>query len=1369
MKNILGTRIRLVLGILALSFVVPFSHVHPQDHWVTLPNGKQISANKNTPLFYTYHTENGKIKSLHVEDPQEVVKVIVTLKDDPLALYKKKYAFQKTSLATVQSTLQAAHSSVKSKISIIAQQLSAKTSFHYQYTVRREYYTAINGLALECNRGMMNYIRSLPEVKNVQLDGMVKADLTQSVHQIRADIVQDSLGYNGDSVLVGEIDTGIDYNNPALGGGFGPQFRVVGGHDFANNDNDPMDDHGHGTHVAGIIGANGGKDLRGVAPKVKFLAVKALDRNGIGYTSDVIAAIEYCMDPDKNPNTDDGVDIINMSLGALPWGDFSMAMDEAVDNATQAGILSVVAAGNDGVPSFNFPWSGPYRTISSPGTAVSALTVGACDSTYSVADFSSKGPDRIHFAIKPEVVAPGVGILSTVLNNKTATWSGTSMATPHVTGVAALLKQQHRNWSPEQLKSAIVNSAKSSDNAFLPYEQGNGCVDALNAATLGVSVQPGVINFGIVDLSVDVWKDTVGFEVRNLRNASQNINLEVQVSLPAGAELNLSQTSFTLAPKQETEITAVITVPRSVPIVYDYPYGYTGNIICGSDSDRIQIPFAVIEANILTIESDNTAEDIWLYDQNNLIDVTIQAAGVNNKYSLPVGNGTYDLFAELTALTYKNLFYGISRKINTAESNHVMLKHDEAAYSAFNNLDQIRDIHDNPVDNTNISPVELLIAIPHLVMGYENFTPQYGQWFFGPMDSSVTVIQSLLSVRGNEALLLKKMSSGIEAQSDLTFLSGPENLGELNFKLNYINSSTTKAFIEMDAAINSDKSSDAIGLNSGYILPDSQEIHFMTNRNPIFNPINYLSMSAGFGTFNGLNQIPEQPPISELCTSDFIVDGKGDFVFFERKPFRPDPSDYVNIQTLRSGDTMTVEKDAYYKNVQVPKFQLLNKFAGSTDLSLSQFNFSSYDDGGVMCPDGVHSQVDDNSSGSQFIPQMFAKNTLLPMVGVDDEFKSAVYYDYTLNDNTDRYNLTAETYQYLLLGQRGLTTIDYEFNVESVASQYYFLPTLDLFQILADGKITQWLRPGQDGKVRLVIFDPKQNVDSVGISLLKYDGTEISLTATHPSPKEYFASIPQDTPTGFLDVIAKVHNTEGNTFTLTVTPAFYFGASMDSIQYDSRLRLKTYKLDNINSVQFNPGDTLKYTLTFANYGNFNAKDVSIYFPQTDYFVPVGNTTITLDSIWQTRQKNYGEIPLTLVFLGKKQPSDNRGYYTPSISWNSNGRPFSREYPILVDFSSTPTKITELGNAVPKEYSLFQNYPNPFNPETVISYQLPVSSFLSLKVYDVLGREVKTLVERREDAGVHSVRFDARDLSSGVYFYRLQAENYTATKKLLLLK
>jgi hypothetical protein len=138
--------------------------------------------------------------------------------------------------------------------------------------------------------------------------------------------------------------------------------------------------------------------------------------------------------------------------------------------------------------------------------------------------------------------------------------------------------------------------------------------------------------------------------------------------------------------------------------------------------------------------------------------------------------------------------------------------------------------------------------------------------------------------------------------------------------------------------------------------------------------------------------------------------------------------------------------------------------------------------------------------------------------------------------------------------------------------------------------------------------------------------------------------------------------------------------------------------------------------------------------------------------------------------------------TDNLHFNAAGyRELGKRYGVkmLSLLGYNPTGVLEHESEAAGGYALGQNYPNPFNPKTVISYQLPVSSFVSLKIFDVLGREVKTLAEGREDAGTHSVTFDVGDLSSGVssnggyasgvYFYWLQTENYTATKKLLLLK
>lgn len=290
-------------------------------------------------------------------------------------------------------------------------------------------------------------------------DMILTASLVDSVPAIGADVVWSNVDpygspVKGKGVVVAVIDTGVDYDHPDLGGGFGPGHKVIGGYDFVNDDADPMDDNGHGTHVAGIIAANGG--VTGVAPEASILAYKALGADGSGSMSLVIESVEAAMDPDGDGDTSDHADVISMSLGGPGEADDPVCV--AVENAINAGVVVVAAAGNSG-PSMN--------TVASPGLAPDAITVGAVDDSGALAAFSSRGPTP-DLSIKPEVSAPGVSIDSTVPYSNAAhsspsghmSLSGTSMAAPHVSGAAALLIQQHPGWTPAQVKSALVLGAR---------------------------------------------------------------------------------------------------------------------------------------------------------------------------------------------------------------------------------------------------------------------------------------------------------------------------------------------------------------------------------------------------------------------------------------------------------------------------------------------------------------------------------------------------------------------------------------------------------------------------------------------------------------------------------------------------------------------------------------------------------------------------------------------------------------------------------------------------------------------------------------------------------------------------------------------
>lgn len=257
----------------------------------------------------------------------------------------------------------------------------------------------------------------------------------------------------GDGITVAIIDTGIYYNHVALGGGFGPTKRVIGGWDFVNNDSNPVDDMGHGTHCAGIVGANG-TVLFGIAPEVKFYAVKVLNSAGSGSMSDVAAGIEWAMDPNGDSDTSDHADVLSLSLGSSEGSPYDVA-SLAVDAAVAAGAVVCVAAGNDG-PTFG--------TVASPGVAHDAITVGSVDSTGTISSFSSRGTTPYTY-LKPEVMAPGYNIYSTYFTGGYKSMSGTSMSTPHVAGAAALLIQTHPTWTPSQVKSALITGCHQLNNS----------------------------------------------------------------------------------------------------------------------------------------------------------------------------------------------------------------------------------------------------------------------------------------------------------------------------------------------------------------------------------------------------------------------------------------------------------------------------------------------------------------------------------------------------------------------------------------------------------------------------------------------------------------------------------------------------------------------------------------------------------------------------------------------------------------------------------------------------------------------------------------------------------------------------------------
>ncbi|KWX01785.1 hypothetical protein LI90_2817 [Carbonactinospora thermoautotrophica] len=321
-------------------------------------------------------------------------------------------------------------------------------------------------------------------VAAVWLDGQVRATLDESVRQIGADRAHVA-GVTGAGVPVAVLDTGYDPGHPDLA------EAVVGSKDFTT-DGTVADGHGHGTHVASIVAGRGtasGGQYTGVAPGAKLLVGKVLTRQGTGRESWVLAGMEWAVTA--------GARIVNMSLGGPPT-DGTDPLSRAVDELTRrTGALFVVAAGNRGAP----------ESVGVPGAATEALTVGSVDKDGDLSSFSSRGPRLGDRAVKPDLVAPGGGIVAAraagtlqewAVTDRYARLSGTSMATPHVAGAAALLVQRHPDWRAPQLKAALVGSAAPIAQGSV-FDQGAGLLDVAAAIRTPLRVEPA--NLGAAHLA----------------------------------------------------------------------------------------------------------------------------------------------------------------------------------------------------------------------------------------------------------------------------------------------------------------------------------------------------------------------------------------------------------------------------------------------------------------------------------------------------------------------------------------------------------------------------------------------------------------------------------------------------------------------------------------------------------------------------------------------------------------------------------------------------------------------------------------------------------------------------------------------------
>ncbi|MEM4531106.1 MAG: S8 family serine peptidase [Thermofilaceae archaeon] len=306
-------------------------------------------------------------------------------------------------------------------------------------------------------------MRVLPGLVFLVPDGRVHALGTEEGNSwgvVRVGALQaQAAGYTGSGIRIAVVDSGVDYTHPELA------HAYRGGYDFVNKDSDPMDDNGHGTHVAGVIFAlPNAAGVVGIAPQAELYALKVLDQSGAGYWSDVIAAIEWAIDH--------GMHVVNLSLG----GDGNDAVAAICQLAYDRGLLLVAAAGNGGLSS-----------VIAPACYPSVIAVGATDQADKVAAFSPTAPEV-------ELVAPGASIYSTLPGGSFGYKSGTSMACPHVAGAAALLWSVNPGLSNRDVRAKLAQNALDLGTPGRDNSYGYGLVYLPRAVgletPLSVEIQP---------------------------------------------------------------------------------------------------------------------------------------------------------------------------------------------------------------------------------------------------------------------------------------------------------------------------------------------------------------------------------------------------------------------------------------------------------------------------------------------------------------------------------------------------------------------------------------------------------------------------------------------------------------------------------------------------------------------------------------------------------------------------------------------------------------------------------------------------------------------------------------------------------------
>lgn len=1110
--------------------------------------------------------------------------------------------------------------------------------------VEHEFYRVFFGVSLRVPRIALQEIQHLKYVKRIHLDKKVEACLDESVPLIRADSVWYQYGTKGDSVVVGILDTGIDYRHSALGGGFGPGFKVIGGYDVINRDADPLDDNGHGTFVAGIVAADG-DSTRGVAPKALLLGIKVLDKNGFGLESQIIAGIERAVDPNGDNDLSDKVDIANMSLGSFEAGNPDDALSIAVDNATELGITFCVAAGNQS----------RFKTIGSPGSARLAITVGAADKNDHITPFTSKGPNRKIYSIKPEVVAPGADIRSLTLQNGFIKASGTSAAAPHVAGVCALLKAVHRNWTPAQIKSAIMTSAIDVGEEVMV--QGAGRIDALNAVATNAFAMPAHLSFGLADASSSEWTKLDTVTVVNRAEAEQSFDITF-AGTKNGIQMLATPSSFTLAKDDSQTVIVALKVNHDlVPYPVDGSLAFDGQMYVTGTKDKLRLPWAFVKAARVTLTFDEPLPFFFLSSNKTVI--TEREAERIDPYTFEIvtATGLYDVVALFLGGTEKAV---IKENLALAGNLNLTVSSQDARH-----LVELKSVDEKG---------RLLATLPNTHNHYNHFVLYFP-------DSSRSYLWGLFGAPNQ--LFVSEVSERF-------VLAAAEYHDDLatEVSMRYV---SHKPILGLKQSLSlSNAPSDLIEQRLRFKYPSKG---------------NYRDINLG-GSFSAI-----LPTASFFFSPGFLI-----------KPYRVRSQEWVG--------TLYQTPDYYFDKYRFA----FTAGATARDVELS---------GDTLLEDWIATlpfRVVGDSMGS-FFPSPTAATYLSPDGG-EMTFGGAPIYGvvWLLNNRFEQGNIAGTIQFHGALDEYRWADI--------FRSQYAICDESD--RTVASGNLTKYtflnIPPAKvpPGRYRLEVRHSNYFVEGVqGTATLS---TRFDLRQRDPDPP-HLTSL-------------KLFNAKG-------IPAGRVGTGESAKLSFSAADIFAAQYDGLCCPVYRPIAADSTKLYFKQFGTSLWREVPIKKVLEDTSLSYPDAIGYLYSADLSHTTNFDSAGIDLKISVQDQ-SGNRTAWTLEPAYAVG------KFGTVVSVEEEPRESP----ALPHEYKLYPSHPNPFSraygADAIIRFDLPRTEKATLKIYDVLGREVDTLLDKIVKTGRHQIAWSGAGhsglpLASGIYICKIQTAHFKASTKLLLLR